>query len=115
MVPHSPETDNLMDGRRIALMKPEAILLNGGRGSAVDCGALAAALASGHLWGAGLDVTRPEPLPEDYPLWQLPNCVITPHVAGGEYLAVTRSRVVDIVLENLRRYTAGEPLRNRMR
>lgn len=115
MVPHSPETDNLMDGRRIALMKPEAILLNGGRGSAVDCDALAAALASGHLWGAGLDVTRPEPLPEDHPLWQLPNCVITPHVAGGEYLSVTRSRVVDIVLENLRRYTAGEPLRNRMR
>lgn len=115
ILPKSPDTEGLMDGRRIGLMKRDAVLLNGGRGTAVDCTALAEAMKHGHLWGAGLDVTDPEPLPANHPLWELPNCFITPHVAGGEYLEATRKRVVAIALDNLRNYLAGEPLRNRMK
>ena len=115
VLPHSPETDRLMDGPRIGRMKRDAILLNAGRGSAVDCGALARALEEGHLWGAGLDVTAPEPLPGDHPLWRAERCLITPHVAGGDHLPAIRERLVDIALDNLRRYLAGEPLRNRMK
>ena len=115
VLPHSPETDRLMDGPRIGRMKRDAILLNAGRGSAVDCGALAQALEEGHLWGAGLDVTAPEPLPGDHPLWRAERCLITPHVAGGDHLPAIRERLVDIALDNLRRYLAGEPLRNRMK
>lgn len=115
VLPHSPETDRLMDGPRIGRMKRDAILLNAGRGSAVDCGALARALEEGHLWGAGLDVTAPEPLPGEHPLWRAERCLITPHVAGGDHLPAIRERLVDIALDNLRRYLAGEPLRNRMK
>ena len=115
LLPHSPETDRLMDRARIGRMKEDAILLNAGRGSAVDCDALAQALEEGHLWGAGLDVTSPEPLPEDHPLWRAEHCLITPHVAGGDHLPAIRDRLVEIALDNLRRYLAGEPLRNRMK
>ncbi len=114
-LPHSPETEHLMDRRRIQAMKRDAILLNAGRGTAVDCMALAEAMAEGHLWGAGLDVTDPEPLPEGHLLWRVENCLITPHVAGGDHLPVIRERVVQIALENLRRYLAGEALQNRMK
>lgn len=83
VLPHSPETDRLMDGPRIGRMKRDAILLNAGRGSAVDCGALARALEEGHLWGAGLDVTAPEPLPGEHPLWRAERCLITPMWRGA--------------------------------
>lgn len=114
-LPRSPETDRLMDARRLDLMRPDAILLNAGRGTAVDCDALAIVLAAGRLWGAGLDVTDPEPLPHGHPLWTEPRALLTPHVAGGNQLESTRSAFVAIALENLRRYLAGEPLRNRFR
>lgn len=114
-VPHAPETIHLMDARRLALMKSDAILLNGGRGSAVDPDALLAALRSGHLWGVGLDVTEPEPLPQDHPLWQEPKLLLTPHIAGGLHLSTTRTRINQIALENLKHYLADQPLRNRMR
>jgi phosphoglycerate dehydrogenase-like enzyme len=81
-LPGTPETTNIMDARRIALMKPGAKLINCGRGNAVDAEALAAALRSGALSGAGIDVAYKEPLPEDSFLWDVPNLVITPHVAG---------------------------------
>ena len=113
-LPSAPETDGLLDERRLALMKPDAILLNAGRGAAVDCDALARLMAAGRLWGAGLDVTSPEPLPEDHPLWLQPRALLTPHVAGGGHLASTMERIVDIALDNLKRYCAGLPLRNRM-
>ncbi|NCB62931.1 MAG: D-2-hydroxyacid dehydrogenase [Clostridia bacterium] len=115
VLPQAPETVHLMDARRISLMRSDALLLNGGRGSAVDPDALTGALRAGTLRGAALDVTEPEPLPKDHPLWTLPNCLITPHVAGGLHLEGTRGRIVSIALENLRRYLAGEPLRNRMK
>lgn len=114
MLPHSSQTAKLFDRARLLRMKPSAILLNGGRGSVLDCAALAQVLAEGHLWGAGLDVTGPEPLPPDHPLWAQPRALITPHTAGGSHLADTERRVAAIVLDNLRRFLAGEELKNRV-
>jgi phosphoglycerate dehydrogenase-like enzyme len=113
-LPHTPETIGILNAQRIALMKDDAILLNAGRGSAVDQDALVAAMRGGKLWGAGLDVTVPEPLPEDSPLWDVPNLLLTPHVAGGMRLELTRKTTVDMALDNLRRYLNGEPLKNRV-
>lgn len=114
VLPQSPETVHIMNGDRLALMKPGSVLLNGGRGSAVDPEALLTTLRSRKLWAVGLDVTEPEPLPAHSPLWQEPDLLITPHVAGGLHLEGTRERIVAIALENLKHYMAGEPLRNRM-
>ena len=95
-------------------MKPGSILLNAGRGSAVDLIPLENVLRSGRLWGAALDVTEPEPLPPDHPLWDVENLILTPHCAGGFHLDVTLERIVDIAVENLRRYAQGEALNNRV-
>lgn len=114
-LPHNPQSAGLMNEARIALMKDDAIFLNAGRGSALDQDALGRAMQNGKLWGAALDVTVPEPLPEDSPLWDIPNLLITPHVAGGMRLEITRKRCIEIALDNLRRYLAGEPLMNRAR
>jgi len=84
--------------------------VNVARGGIVDSVALVDALKGGHLRGAALDVFQPEPLPEDHPLWQLPNVLITPHVS-----AVTRAfwrRETDLITENVERYLSGRPLRN---
>lgn len=83
-----------------------------GRGNLVDTQALCDALERGRLSGAGLDVTDPEPLPPDHPLWDLPNAVITPHVSGFYHLPETLERIVRICADNLKAYLAGEPLRN---
>ena len=96
-------------------MKPDAILLYAGRGTAIDCEALARALEEGHLFGAGLDVTEPEPLPAGHPLWQQPRALITPHVAGGNSLAITADKIAAIALDNLKRYLAGDPVKNRLK
>lgn len=114
-VPEEPDTINLFNRSRLERMKPDAILLNGGRGTAIDCEALADVLAAGHLWGAALDVTAPEPLSADHKLWQQSRAIITPHSAGGDHLDLTLTRIVEIALDNLGRYLAGETLRNRMR
>ena len=111
-LPHSPQTAGLMDARRIALMKDDAVLISAGRGSVLDQEALAAAMRGGKLWGAALDVATPEPLPSDSPLWDVPNLLLTPHVAGGMRLEITRRRCVEMAQENLRRYLAGEALVN---
>ena len=79
-LPGTDETVHLFDAARIARMKPGAILMNVGRGTAVDTDALTEALRSGHLFGAALDVTDPDPLPADHPLWKQPNVLITPHI-----------------------------------
>ena len=96
----------------IAKMKDGAILLNVGRGMIVDTDALCAALENGKLAGAGVDVTDPEPLPADHPLWKMENAVITPHISGGYHLQETHDRIVRIMAENLKRFLAGESLRN---
>lgn len=115
VLPHSPQTAGLMDERRLSLMKDDAILLSAGRGTVLDQEALARVMKAGKLWGAALDVTDPEPLPKDSPLWDVPRLLLTPHVAGGMRLEITRRRCVEMALENLRRYVAGEPPRNVVR
>lgn len=112
ILPHSPQTEGLMTWERLSLLKDDAILLNCGRGSVLDHDALAALMQGGKLWGAALDVTQPEPLPQDSPLWQIPNLLITPHVAGGMRLEHTRRACIELAQENLRRFQAGEPLKN---
>lgn len=112
VLPHSPETAGLMNARRIASMREDAILISAGRGSVLDQEALARAMGAGKLWGAALDVTEPEPLPQDSPLWDTPRLLLTPHVAGGMRLEITRRRCVEMAQENLRRYLAGEKLMN---
>ena len=93
-------------------MKDGAYLLNVGRGWAIDQPALIKALESGKLRGAALDVTVPEPLPKDDPLWDAPNIIITPHVSGNMSLDVTRELAVDMFCKNLERYARGEALHN---
>lgn len=83
-----------------------------GRGSTVDTNALAQVLERGHLRGAALDVTDPEPLPSDHRLWELKNCVITPHTAGAYHLPETLERIVRICASNLWAYINNKPLRN---
>lgn len=111
-LPGSPDTAGMMSAGRLAAMKRDAILLSAGRGSALDQEGLLAVLRSGHLWGAALDVTEPEPLPPDHPLWDAPNLLLTPHVAGGIRMELTRKNCVRLALENFRRYLAGQPLEN---
>ena len=113
-LPQSAETERLFDRERLLRMKQDAILLNAGRGSAVDCAALAQVLEDGWLWGAGLDVTDPEPLPAGHPLWDQSRALITPHTAGGDHLADTPQRIARIALDNMGRYLRGEALRNRV-
>lgn len=111
-LPHSPQTAGLMNESRIALMKDDAVLISAGRGSVLDQDALVKAMTAGKLWGAVLDVTDPEPLPAESPLWDVPNLLLTPHVAGGMRLEITRRKCVEMAQENLRRYLAGEKLDN---
>ncbi|TAH39414.1 MAG: D-2-hydroxyacid dehydrogenase [Planctomycetota bacterium] len=109
-VPLTAETEHMFDAAALAAMKPGSYLINVARGRIVDTDALLAALQSGRLAGACLDVTDPEPLPADHPLWRLPNVVITPHVAAAGEL--TDERAWTLFRENLRRFDAGEPLLN---
>ena len=108
--PLTPATRGALDEAFFAALKPTALFINVGRGATVDTDALVAALQAGKLAGAGLDVTDPEPLPQDHALWRIPNVVITPHVAGVSDNDYQRYRA--IILENLRRYQAGGRMLN---
>ena len=110
IMPHNPQSVGLMSKERIALMKDDAVLLSFGRGSVLDQDALVEAMQGGKLWGAALDVTEPEPLPTDHPLWDIPNLIITPHVAGNMLLEVTRRTCIGMAQSNLKKYLAGEKL-----
>lgn len=112
VLPASPETARFFDAARFAACKPGAVFHNIGRGTTVDQEALAAALASGRLAAAFLDVTDPEPLPPEHPLWRAPGCAITPHTAGGH--ADEALRLVRHFLDNLGRLGRGEPLLDRV-
>jgi phosphoglycerate dehydrogenase-like enzyme len=107
------ETRGMIDARALAAMKPNGLLVNIARGPIVDTAALIQALNSGHLSGAGLDVTDPEPPPPDHPLWSCPNLIVTPHVAALGSAAVRR-RIGALMLENIRLFIAGETLRHRV-
>jgi phosphoglycerate dehydrogenase-like enzyme len=108
--PHTPETYKLFRRERIRRMKPSAFLINVGRGVIVDLADLTDALQAGEIAGAGLDVFEIEPLPPGHPLWMLPNVVITPHCAAASPRVAERH--LETLLDNLRRFVAGEPLRN---
>lgn len=110
-IPNDESTYKLMNRERIEMMKQGAVLLNVGRGAAIDTDALTDAVASGHIM-AGIDVTDPEPLPADHPLWKQENVIITPHISGFFHLPQTLDRIVDIACDNLRRFNRGERLNN---
>ncbi|MGI6075403.1 MAG: D-2-hydroxyacid dehydrogenase [Pyramidobacter sp.] len=114
-LPGTPETFRLMDERRLRLMKKSAYLINVGRGTAVDLEALRRVLADDRLAGAALDVTDPEPLPPENPLWRMDKVIITPHVAGYFFLAETVNRIVRIAGENLRDWTHGFEMKGGLR
>jgi phosphoglycerate dehydrogenase-like enzyme len=108
--PLTPETEGMMSTAEFRAMKSTAFLINIARGKIVDQPALIEALRTGELAGAGLDVTNPEPLPKDSPLWEMSNVIITPHHAGQSPKAPRR--VFELFCENLKRFVAGEPLIN---
>ena len=111
-LPDTAATAGLFDRQRLEKMKPGAILVNVGRGNAVDLDALCDLLEVGRLGGAALDVTDPEPLPSQHRAWGIPNLLITPHVSGGFHLAYTHNRIVEICADNLGRFVRGEKLEN---
>ena len=105
----TPETRHLLGRDALAACKPGAVLVNVARGAVVDQAALCDALQSGHLGGAALDVTDPEPLPQGHPLWACPNVLISPHLAGSGS-AASIGRLADGARDNLQRLLAGQPL-----
>jgi glycerate dehydrogenase len=106
--PLTPQTQNLINAERLSWMKPTAFLLNTGRGPLIDEPALAAALNSGRIAGAALDVLSVEPPPANNPLLTAKNCIITPHLAWATRAA--RSRLLSVAVGNLRAFLSGKPL-----
>jgi phosphoglycerate dehydrogenase-like enzyme len=104
----TPQTEHIIGAAELAAMRPDSWLINVARGPLVDTAALAAALTAGQIAGAGLDVTDPEPLPDGNPLWDLENCIITPHTADTPELI--RPLLAGRIRENVARFAAGEPL-----
>jgi glyoxylate reductase len=98
-VPLTSETRHTIDDETLALMKPTAILVNTARGPLIDHGALYQALSKGHIGGAALDVTDPEPFPPNDALLSLPNVIVTPHIASAS--VATRSRMAKLAVQNL--------------
>ncbi len=111
-LPNTHKTKGMISEEKLRLMKPGAFLVNIGRGSLIDQEALIKALTEGWIGGAGLDVTDPEPLPEDSPLWELPNVILTPHTSGGS--PTNDRRRMSIFLHNLECYIKDRPLQNQV-
>jgi phosphoglycerate dehydrogenase-like enzyme len=108
--PLTPETEDMIDAAALAAMRPDAWLINVARGRLIDDRALLEALASHRIGGAALDAFREEPLPPTSPFYDLPNVIVTPHTAWSSARVLDRS--IGLFCDNLRRYAAGEPLRN---
>jgi phosphoglycerate dehydrogenase-like enzyme len=109
-VPHTPATEGFFDATKFRLMKRSAFFVNIGRGMTTRLDDLVAALRSGEIAGAALDVYEQEPLPAEHPLWGMPNVLLTPHMAGyGPHL---NERRYQIIQDNCRAFANGEPLRN---
>jgi phosphoglycerate dehydrogenase-like enzyme len=109
-MPLTPRTSHAFNAKAFSAMKPSARFLNVGRGGTVDTEALVDALRTGVIAGAALDVFEEEPLPEDHPLWSLPDVIVSPHMAGD--VADWEERVAEVFLDNLARFADGRPLRN---
>jgi phosphoglycerate dehydrogenase-like enzyme len=109
-LPGTPHTKDLIDAHRLSLMRSSAYIYNIGRGSVIEESALVRALQEGRLAGAGLDVFADEPLPTESELWRMPNVIITPHVAGST--PHHGARLAQIVMRNLPRFLANQPLEN---
>ncbi|MBM4436760.1 MAG: hypothetical protein FJ029_05905 [Actinobacteria bacterium] len=110
LLPLTSATRALFGAPEFGRMKPSAYFLNLGRGETVDQDALIAALRAGAIAGAGLDVTAPEPLPPESPLWEMPNVILTAHYAGWSDAML--DRIFAIFIDNLVRFDAGQPLHN---
>lgn len=108
-LPLTDDTRQILDARRIALLRPGSVLANVGRGDLIDQQALIQRLQKGDIF-AGLDVTTPEPLEKESPLWQLPNCWITPHMSGMS--STMMPYICNLFVDNLRRYISGKKLNN---
>lgn len=111
-LPGNFETYKIYDKKAFDVMKPGAIFVNIGRGMSVDTDAIMEALNSGKLAGAALDVTDPEPLPKDHPLWDTKNVLITPHVSGGYHIKKTHDQIIVLAARNIRHFLNGEALEN---
>lgn len=109
-LPGTQQTRMIMTAERLGKMKKGSYLLNIGRGTALDQQALYQLLKDGHLAGAALDVTNPEPLPPENPLWQLDNIVLTPHISGNDSLDYTTDTILSQFIENLALYKEGKPM-----
>lgn len=113
-LPDTKETEGMMDLEKLRLMKRDAVLLNAGRGRTLVTEALVTVLQEGRLYGVGLDVVAPEPLPEDSPLWDFDRVVITPHISGQGlgHLTETYDAITELLIENVRRFDREKPLLN---
>lgn len=109
-VPDTPDTRHLVDRGRLELLPAGAVIVNVGRGSAVDQQAMIELLQSGRLGGAALDVFEEEPLPPDNPLWAMPNVIVSPHSAST--VVQENDRLVELFIDNLHRHLDGRPLVN---
>ena len=107
-LPLTPETRGVFNAKAFSHMRNHALLINVTRGDIVDGPSLLEALEKGAIGGAGLDTSPGEPLPDDHPLWNMENVVVTPHTAGGSPVRV--ARIVDVFCDNLKRYLEGRPL-----
>lgn len=111
-LPAYDETRGILGRNEFEMMKENAVVLNVGRGSAIDTDALTDALYQRKIYGAGLDVTDPEPLSPCHPIWNAPHVLITPHVSGGYALAPTLEKILKISVRNLEKYLTGQPMEN---
>ena len=110
--PSTNETQKLIDKKRLSIMKNSAMIINIGRGALIDTQDLCDALENGEIAGAGLDVTDPEPLPENHKLWKMDNVIISPHCAGGYGIEETHEIMVDIFKNNLRNFLEAKEFIN---
>ena len=115
-LPHTRQTIHLLDERRLGMMKDDAVLVNGGRGSLIDQEALCRLLEEGKFWGVGLEVTAPEPLPKDHPLWEMPRLIITPHAAGNSFAPDSPlvKKIWNYIIPNVARFLRGEEPENQV-
>lgn len=115
-LPHTKQTIHLLNETRMRKMKADAVLVNGGRGSLIDQEALCRLLAEGRFWGVGLEVTAPEPLPADHPLWDQPRVIVTPHAAGNSFAPDSPlvEKIWNFIIPNVCRYLRGEEPENQV-